>query len=223
MSVGALSPPAPTVLAAMTPTTHPTTADIPRGTRRQAGFSFIEVVVAGCVLVIAILGHIASVVGQHRTNRVAEEAAVAAETLGRFVERMRADPDWNGLYARLRPLSAESASDTALAHVGPDPSLPTHPATAYYTDFVVPSSLGSATFLVQVPRVPNPGGQHALRENAVAPRYGLPADLNGDSVVNGGSRANDYLALPVVVRIRWGRGQGDLQELVLPTWLRGER
>jgi hypothetical protein len=57
----------------------------------------------------------------------------------------------------------------------------------------------------------------------VLPRYGLPADLNGDGVVEASPRDDDYLMLPVVVRLRWRRAAEGSNEVVLATWLRGER
>jgi prepilin-type N-terminal cleavage/methylation domain-containing protein len=193
-----------------------------RSRRSQRGFSLIETLIASVVLVLAILGHAASVITAHSMNRTTEDTAIAAQTLGRFVERLRADPDWAGLYARLRALSAESASDAGLSNLGADPALACYAATSYYADFTVPSALGSATFLVQVPSLAV-SGTSALRESAVAPRYGLPYDLNGDGVVDSASRDADYVKLPMVARIRWKRATGDSKEFVLATWLRGER
>lgn len=103
-----------------------------------------------------------------------------------------------------------------------DRSLPTRPVTDYYPDLGVPASLGTVTFLVQVPSAVI-GGVPALRENIVAPRYGLPRDLNGDGVIDSNSRNQDYTALPVVVRLRWVRPGEQPHEVVLGTWLRGER
>jgi prepilin-type N-terminal cleavage/methylation domain-containing protein len=81
-----------------------------RRSLRDAGFSMVEVLVAGVVLSIALLGYAVAAVGHHRSGAAAAERGVALLTLERFVERMRADTDWTGLYARLRPLSSESRS-----------------------------------------------------------------------------------------------------------------
>ena len=62
-----------------------------------------------------------------------------------------------------------------------------------------------------------------LRESAVAPRYGLPHDLNGDGVADGNPRSADYRSLPVVVRLRWQRPGHTPHEIVLGSWLRGDR
>ena len=190
--------------------------------RAAAGFSLIEALIGSTILVISILGFAASTLGSHDLSRRVEERGIALQTLGRFVERIRADPDWAGLYARLRPLSQESAGDATLSRHCVDTTLATQAAATYYPDFDVPAVLGTVTFLVQVP-VKTDAGVAALREDEVAPRYGLPHDLNGDGVIDGNSRDADYRALPIVVRLRWQRVGKPTSEVILATWLRGDR
>lgn len=190
--------------------------------RLDRGFTLIDGVIGTTILVIAILGMVASAFsGRHLSRRV-EERGVAFATLGRFVERIRADADWAGLYPRLRALTQESVDDKTLASLAVDTDLPTQPATAYYADFNVPTTLGTVTFLVQVP-VGSIGGAPVLRENEVAPRYGLPYDLNGDGVIDGAARDADYRSLPIVARLRWQHPGEATQEVMLSTWLRGDR
>ena len=191
-----------------------------RRLRRDAGFGLVEVLFTTVILVIAVMGNVSSVGSAHSAAKAVTERGRALEVLAQLLARLRGEDDWVGLYARLAILSRESTSDKTLSDLGVDASLATHPATAYYADFNVPADLGTLTFLVQVPA----GGLPAtLREAQVAPRYGLPADLNGDGVTAGDSRAADYRALPVVVRMRWARAGGATEELIVPTWLRGER
>jgi len=191
-------------------------------TRGQRGFALIDVLIAGCVLVIGSLGLAASVCTSHRLAQSVEERGLAVATAQRLVERLRADPDWNGLYARLLPLSRESAGDTTLTWLKVDPSLPTYPLSTYYADLTAPSTLGTVTALVQVPSS-TVAGVAALREDLVAPRYRLPHDLNGDLVVDSNARSADYRSIPVVVRLRWQRAPRQPDEIVICTWLRGDR
>jgi hypothetical protein len=193
-----------------------------RPRRSARGFALVEMLVAGTVLTIGVLGHASSVLSSHKLSRSVADQGVATETLCRFIDRLRADPDWAGLYGRLRPLSVESAGDVSLSSLSPDATLTTHAATAYYSDFTTPTSLGTVTFLVQVPSLAV-AGVPALRESALASRYGLPHDLNSDGLVDSASRGSDYLVLPVVVRIRWQRGAQNAQEIAVSTLLRGER
>jgi hypothetical protein len=194
----------------------------PRRRRSARGFALVEILVAGTVLTIGVLGHASSVLSSHKMSRAVADQGAATETLCRFIDRLRADPDWAGLYGKLRPLSVESASDAPLSSLAADPTLTTHPVTAYYSDFTTPASLGTVRFLVQVPSLAV-DGVPALRESAVAPRYGLPHDLNADGLVDSASRGSDYLVLPVVVRLRWQRGGQNSQEIAVSTLLRGER
>lgn len=172
------------------------------------------------VLSVALLGHASTVLFHRDASKDVGERAVALMTLQRFVERLREDSDWPGLYGRLREFSVESAGDAGLSHGGSDPALAAREPSDYYADFDAPSSLGTVTVLVQVP-VTTVGAETGLFETASAPRYGLPADLNGDGLIRGASRTIDYHALPVVARLRWQRAGRDAREIVLSTWLRG--
>jgi type II secretory pathway pseudopilin PulG len=195
-----------------------------RRPRTQAGFGLVEVLFSAAILVIAVMGNASSVSSSHSGVRQVTDRSKALEVFGRFLEQLRGDEDWGGLYARLRTRTAEGAQDANLTHHGVDPSLATHAPTVYYADFTLPTDLGTVTFLVQVPASrAGAGTPLTLRENLVAPRYGLPADLNGDGTIASDSRESDYRALPVVIRMRWTRSNGAAEELVLPTWLRGER
>lgn len=198
------------------------TAPSPGRRRRAGGFTLIEVCVALVILVVAILGHVASVGAAHQNAQDVEERGLALQTLERFIERLRDDPDWDTMWVRLRARSAETTTDTALVSLANDFALPTVPATTYYADFQVPSQLQNASFLVQVPAFDN-AGVWELRENLNAPRYGLPYDLNGDGLTDATPRNADYRQIPVVVRIRWGGVGGLATEITLSTWLRGDR
>lgn len=189
----------------------------------QAGFGLVEILFSAAILLIAVMGNASSVGTAHSTFRAVAERGRAVEVLARFLERMRGDDDWAGLYARLRTKSQESAGDTARRELGIDPNLVMYAPTVYYPDFTLPSDLGTIQFLVQVPGLAVGPGLPTLRESQNAPRYGLPADLNGDGAITSDSRESDYRALPVVIRMRWTRANGAAEELVLPTWLRGER
>src|SRR5205085_10628004 len=125
-------------------------------------------------------------------------------TLLHRVERPRGDPAGAALHARLRPKSTESTGDTGLTFSKVDTGLATYVFTSFYSDLTVPPALGTVTALVQVPSTVV-GGTPGLHEDAVAPRYGLPYDLNGDGTIDGNARDADYVALPVVVRLRWKR------------------
>jgi prepilin-type N-terminal cleavage/methylation domain-containing protein len=202
--------------------THRCTPTRQPASHGEAGFSFIEVLIATVVLAVSVLVYVQCIATQSKLNRAIEEKAAAVVTLGRFVERLRADTSWATLYARLRPLSAESTDDKTLSDIGVDTTLRTWPVASYYSDLGIPAALGRVTFLVQVPAT-EIAGVAALRENATAPRYGLPHDLNGDGVIDALARNDDHAVLPVVVRLRWERAGQQSREVVMATLLRGER
>jgi hypothetical protein len=155
------------------------------------------------------------------TEQTARTHALGAAK--QLVAELRSDDDWAGLYGRLLFRQAQAA-----AGHGPFP-LPSGgtawSGTFYYPAFLNPPGVEDLGFLVEVPppTPPTSGGAGVLREDLSLPRFGLPADLNSDTHVDGESRDTDYLMLPVVVHVRWRSRVGGVQELQLPTWLRGER
>lgn len=194
----------------------------PHPTSTRAGFAIFEVLLASAILSIALLAQAAGVSSGRRLASSVEERGLAVGVLSKFLERLRADPDWGGLYSRLKPLSRESEADASCAWLRADTELQTYPVSTYYPDFVTPATLGRVTVLVQVPRALGAGTTY-LRETMSASRYGLPADLNGDGAIDDDPRDEDYRALPIVVRVRWERPGQEPLEVVLSTWLRGER
>ena len=185
------------------------------------GIALIETLAAMVVLAVGLLAYASTVLRSHRTSTTAEERGLAVLTLGRFVERLRADTDWAGLYARLRPLSRESNADVNQKSLGPDLSLTTYAPSTYYADFSAPASLGTVTVLVQVPST-TVAGVAGLRENATAPRYGLPMDLNGDGATDALTHDSDAAVIPVVVHLRWQKKGRAADEVVVATTLRGD-
>ena len=190
----------------------------------QAGAAVLEVLIAGVMLAIALIGHVSSTVAEHKLNEVQRARREALTATKQFVERLRSDEDWGGLYARLRLLQENAVA----AGAGPrlnDGRRAWFP-TAYYADFVPPGDLGELRVLVDVPAAPlavDPTGPTKLREDLNLVRFGLPADLNGDGVVDGEARGGDYAVLPVSITFRWVPTGKAPAELRVDTWIRGNR
>lgn len=206
-----------------------------RSSRRETGTAMIELMMAMAVLAIGLMGHLSSSVSASRYGGMTRSRSDALRFAEQFVERLRSDPDWPTLYARLNALqqsaNATSGGATAGGTVLPVSTLPVLnngrralPATAYYSDFEEPAHADQVSVLVEVPgSSSDPLVPPELREDAIDPVLNLPADLNGDGVVDGSSRNADYIALPVLVRFRFLL-DGDLPyEFTIPTWLRGQR
>ena len=54
-----------------------------------------------------------------------------------------------------------------------------------------------------MPAVDIGGGKLTVQEDFVEPRWGMPRDLSGDSLVDANPHHDDYIALPVTVRLEW--------------------
>ncbi len=195
----------------------PTASQAPRRPR-AAGFALVDVLLAGAVLLIAVLGHVASTVAQHDLSRTERERSAALRTAGRLLEQLRADEDWSGLYARLHLYQTRAGTlgdATALLADGRR----TYPPSTYLPGFEAPEGF---TVLLEVPHTVDPlTGVGALREDADAPDLLLPADLNGDGRIDAAPRDGDYRFLPVRCTFRWRfEGQRRVQQTRIVVWMR---
>lgn len=203
---------------------RPASAQLRRTPMR--GTTLLEVTIAVSVLAVGLLAHVAATSSEHRLAAEQETRSHALLAAEQLLERMRAEPDWAGLYDRLRTIeesaSASGGSETRLA----DGRKAFTPQT-YYPDFVLPASLATLRVLVELPpRAPldaAPTGPSVFREDVVAPEFGLPADLNADGAVDGMARESDYVVVPLQIRLRWDTTAGGAAELRLPAWLGGVR
>lgn len=170
-----------------------------QGRGARAGFSLIETMMVLVVLAIG-LGGMASVLGyttalvqvDQETTRAADAAADMAETLRSadfetLFARFNSDPDDD-------PGGAGSSPGSGFAVEG----LQAAPGDAdgLAGEIVFPASVGD-------------GGVLELREDVQDETLGTPRDLNGDDAVDDDDHADDYLILPVVLRLRWRGRSGE--------------
>jgi type II secretory pathway pseudopilin PulG len=186
----------------------------------QRGISLLEVLFGGIVLAVALLGHVASTFHEYRLAREEQTRSEVLAVARQFMERMRSDEDFAGMYQRLRTLQDLAAAPTVPGERLEDGRL-AFPPTAYYPDFVLPELLASLGVLVDVPF--DPAAPASLREDVEDPRFGLPADLDGDGTIDDLSHRADYEALPVLVHLRWRPHGEAAHQMRLATWLRGYR
>lgn len=217
----------------------------------EGGFSIFEVLIGATILAVALLGHTASIFSEHRLSegeRARSTAILAAE---QFLERLRSDDEWPTLYNRLhtlRALSAGAPGGSVKAVLREDWFSPeallaayemgsadhaflqdgslVYPPTVYYDDFVSPTGLHSLHFLVEVPAAPlntDLTGAPVLREDLALDAFAMPADLNGDGSIDDAAHDTDYLAIPIVVHIRFSHSDGKFEEFRISSWLWGYR
>jgi len=149
------------------------------------------------LLVAAAIMFSNTVVSVARQQTINRENAVAAEAARAMLEVMRNRPP-----------------EQIFALFNTDPSDdPAGPGTAPGSGFAIPGldvDPGDPDGLQGEIRFPGVdvgplGGpvDLVLRENVDDPLFGLPRDLNGDSIIDGADHTGDYLVLPVQVRVRW--------------------
>jgi len=160
----------------------------------RGGFAMIELVVAGSVLMIGALAFVQIFAMARDVGRSNRETAVAAEAARGVLEQLEAFEQHAALFA----LHNASADDD------PTGFMPLQGFTQ--AGFDVPgleAPSGDADGLVGEVVFPVDPGTGELREDLDLPEFGMPRDLNGDLAIDGDSRANDYVLLPILVRMRW--------------------
>ena len=95
--------------------------------------------------------------------------------------------------ARVEPARCQTQYDTGTGSTGGN-EIPDYQSAAAELHQV------QATIIFPSARV---GAVSELREDLVMPQLGLPADLNGDGVIDGLNHAGDYTLLPVQIRVQW--------------------
>lgn len=178
-----------------------------RPIRRRQGFALIELVLAGTILVIAVVGTVGSITSSAMIGDSTREITRAQLAAGRVVEQM--------LSMNARDAFAMYNANPADDPVGgaPGAAFDVPGLAAFEGD--VDGRVGEIRF----PTLPRDPG--IIRENRFDPEFGLPRDLNGNGAINGGNRANDFLVLPVRVEVVWsGRGGRKIVTLETTLWAR---
>lgn len=186
--------------------------------RPESGFGLIELMIGGSILAIAMLAYGGSMLTHRSLAEAQHERSSALIGVGQFMERLRADDDWAGLYdrCRLRMTLAEAAGGT-------EPRF-THGSkawtpTTYFPDFQDRTDL---RVLIRVPVAPDKvTSTLVLREDVAAPAFLLPMDLDGDGVIDDDAKDASYKYLPVVVFFLWTDTDGLTREFRITTMLRG--
>lgn len=174
----------------------------------QSGLTMVEVMIAMSVLIVGLLAYTRTVASAALSARTTRESTLATQAAWRVVESMRAQLNFNQVFAMY---NTSTADDPGGGIVSPG------------ANFAVPGLLpvaGDADGMpgeIVFPTI-TVGGALQLREDVANAKLGTPRDLNGDAVIDGVDHAANYQLLPVLVRVRW-RGAGGNGLVELPTML----
>lgn len=176
------------------------------------GVTQIEVLVALSVLTIGLLAHASLVVNGHTNLRLNQDRRLALEGLRLQLERLR-DFEFADCFGAFD----EAAGNDPAVAPGPHFDIPGLQPSAADAD----GRVGRIVFPVAIPSV-SAGLEPALTESVENPRLGMPADLDGDALIDDLPKDDTYVRLPVLVEARWEGPSGE-QVARLRTWLVGAR
>jgi hypothetical protein len=162
----------------------------------ETGVGLIEVLIAAVILSTALLALLSVSVHSIRLDNVTRESGLAVDVARTMFEELRSEPV-EDVFARY---NADPADD------------PGGPNTAPGNAFVVVADQHGLTGIGEVIFPVNAAGE--LREDMNLPELGMPRDLNGDDVIDGLDHRDDYIILPVRVRMSWRGASGDRDKLI---------
>lgn len=170
--------------------------------------TLIELAMAMTILSVAFLMYASTSISVNRQREASRESSIAAFAAREVIENLRAERI-EDVYAIYNPDPADDpgAPGSAVGHRFPVPEL--NP---------VPGMPDGMIGEVQLPVMEVAPGVWELREDLVRPDLGMPRDLNGDSIIDSVDHADDYVQLPVRVRLDW-RGRYGLRSLKMDTFL----
>jgi Tfp pilus assembly protein PilV len=151
--------------------------------RRGAGFTLVEMLLAGAILAIGVLGMLAMIFGASAlvlANREDDTAMnLACQQLAGIEEYARGD--FSGTFAHYRG----AATQTLSAHTGQG-------AKNFDVTIVFPTGTGAAATQLLENSPVDPGG------------FGMPRDLDGNGTFpDADDKAATYSLLPVKVHVEW--------------------
>jgi type II secretory pathway pseudopilin PulG len=161
-----------------------------------AGFSLLEVMMAGGILIFGALALSQATVQSMKLAQQNRETAVAQAAIRQAIEDLQARP-----FDQIFVLFNGIASDDP-AGGGPGASFDVPGLTPRADDA---DGMVGRVFLPEVTDLVT----STLREDLQDASLGMPRDLNGDGDVDEGNHAGDYQILPVRVRLEWTGKGGD--------------
>jgi prepilin-type N-terminal cleavage/methylation domain-containing protein len=153
---------------------------------RRAGFSLVEAILVMAIVSVAATMYAQTVASSARLDPIAAETATAAEAARIAIEELRAQP-----------------IDQVVALFDADPDNdPGGPGTAPGARFGVaglaPVAMGEFVGVYEFPAVDG-----RIAEDLNDEMLGCPRDLNADGLVDAADHRDDWVILPVRVRLEW--------------------
>jgi Tfp pilus assembly protein PilV len=177
---------------------------VARGRRHPAGLTFVEIVIALSVFVIAMLGLLALLATSGR-----QALGTRMETLAYQAARAKIEEIRSQTFADIFKLyNADTTDDPGGPGTAPGPTFDIAGLRAP-SGFAAP---GSISFPVD-----NTGAK--LLENVTDAELGTPLDLNLDGAVDALDHSGDYKIVPVRVEVRWKGNEGTDRRIYSVTWI----
>jgi hypothetical protein len=163
----------------------------------RAGFTLIEVMMAGGILIFAALALSQATAQSMKLAQSNRETALAQAALRQAVEDVQARP-----FEDIFFLFNSIASDDPAGQTAPGPHFDVPGLTARADD---PDGMVGRIFLPEVTDL----FTSSLLEGIQDASLGMPRDLNGDGDIDNSNHSGDYQILPVRVRLEWTGKGGD--------------
>lgn len=175
----------------------PRANDTTRRRSARAGFSLIEVLIAGTILVIAIGAALSAVTSTASLSSANRESAIVYQAARGAMERIKVS-DFQEVIELYNDVDADDPDGAGTA-----------PGPHFAVDGVALQDGDGDGFAGRVLLPLAADG--TLREDLDDPWFGMPRDLNGDGVIDADDHSDDAIVLPVRVRVEWNGASGDRQ------------
>ncbi|MBL8862444.1 MAG: hypothetical protein JNK02_10590 [Planctomycetes bacterium] len=176
-----------------------------RPRRGTAGFSILEVCMAIVTLTVTLVGITGSILAGDRLQYVNRESALAEDAARQMIETLRGAP-FATVFARYNGTNVD------------DPAGFVAPGADFAVDGLraAPDDPDGLAGRIEFPVDPLAPG--VLREDLADAGLDMPADLDGDGVIDGANHSGDYRLLPVRVQVRW-TGRSGVRQFTVETVL----
>ncbi len=166
----------------------------------NSGYTLVEVMVSLVILVIAISGYSSAILSTSLSADTTRELRLATESAWSVMERLQG-VGFDEAFARFNS-DPEDDPDGAGSATGSDFEIIGLAPIAGDGDGSAGEVLLPAVWV---------DGDLQIREDVEIPELGMPRDLSGDGVIDAADHSDDYIVLPVLVRMSWQGSSGEMQ------------